>query len=440
MQEKKTVAELQQCAHPSSQFDVGGSRAHFILITMALLIMINYMDRQVLSSILEPLKLDLKMSDTQAGVLQTGFLISMALFAYPVAYMVDRWSRRKAAAMMAIFWSIFTFVTGMAHNFIGILIPRMFVGSGEAAFQAGGTAWITAAYPKALRGRVMGIFNAFIPLGAALGVVLGGYLSTRFGSWRVPFYIFAIPGIILGIIAWFLKDYRTTEQCDDTGRQMGFMESVISLFKIRTLKWLYIGYAMQNTMVFSFMTWSPAFIMRAQGTTAAKAGLLVGIMSIIGIISAPLGGMLADKWQLKNPRGRMILPALTLMCSTIFIVLGIAMNFKGFGLVFGILYGLCLMLGIPAMGAVTQDVVPPRLKGTAWGLNVFCQYVFGGGWAPAIVGIISDSMGGGAAGLRIALILMCITGVIGSILFWIASRYYPADEEKVRHFTLQEEV
>ena len=423
----------------SGQFNVGGPRAHMILIIMSLLLMINYMDRQVLSAVLEPMKLDLDLSDTQAGFLQTAFLISMALFAYPVAYMIDRWSRRKAASIMAILWSAFTYATGMAHSFVGVLIPRMLVGGGEAAFQAGGTAWISAAYPNELRGRVMGIFNAFLPLGGALGVILGGYLSTRYHSWRTPFYVFAIPGVILGLAAWHLKDYKTTHQFDETGQKTSFIANVFSLFKIPTLKWLYIGYAMQNVMLFSFMTWGPAFIMRAHEATAAKAGMLVGIMSIVGIFSAPFGGIIADKWQLKNPRARMLLPTLTLFVSTVFLFFGILLEFKGPGLVLGSLFGLCLMLGIPAVGAVTQDVVPPSMKGTSWGLNVFCQYILGGGWAPAIVGFLSDGMGGGSLGLKRALMITCVAGLLGSLIFGIASKHYTRDEEKVRHFTVQNE-
>jgi MFS family permease len=436
---KKNNEDSNDTNQETIQFNVGGPRAHLILIVMSLLLMINFMDRQVLSSVLELMKLDLHLSDTQAGFLQTAFLISMALFAYPVAYMIDCWSRRKAATIMALIWSVFTFITGLAHNFLGVLIPRILVGAGESAFQAGGTAWITAAYPKALRARVMGIFNAFIPLGAALGVILGGYLATRFDSWRAPFYIFAIPGIVLGLAAWFLKDYKTTDQCDETGNQVSILAAAVILFKIPTLKWLYIGYAMQNAMIFSFMTWSPAFIMRAQGATAAEAGMIVGVMSIIGIFSAPFGGILADKWQRKNPQARMLLPALTLFASTIFLFLGILSDFEGLGLVWGGLYGLCLMLGLPALSAATQDVVPPSMKGTAWGLNVFCQYVLGAGWAPLIVGILSDVMGGGSAGLKISLMITCVTGVIGSILFWVGSKHYPEDEERVRHFTLQNE-
>lgn len=424
----------------SQGFNVGGYRAHVILIVMSLLMMVNYMDRQVLSAVLEPMKLDLNLTDTQAGTLQTAFLIFVALFSFPLAYLVDRWSRRKAAGIMAIIWSIFTFMTGRAQSFLGVLLPRIFVGVGEAAFQAGGTAWITAAYPEKSRSRIMGIFNAFIPLGSALGVILGGYLSVHHGGWRTPFYIFAIPGVILGIIAFFLKDYKTSEQAtDEVGEKISFISSAISLFKIPTLKWLYIGYAMQNIMLFSFLAWAPAYLMRSQNLPADKAGIIIGIISLMGIISAPLGGIVVDKWQLKNPRARMLFPAIMLAMGTIFFILSMMMSFKGMGLVTGGLFGFFVMAGLPAMGSVSQDVVTPNFKGTAWGMNVFCMYFLGGGWAPVIVGIFSDSLGGGAIGLQRALLITSLGGLLGSFLFWIASKHYPTDAERVKHIILESE-
>lgn len=137
----------------SGNYSVGGSHARTILIVCSLLYMVNYMDRQVLSVILEPMKNALELSDTQAGTIQTVFLLSIALFPFPAAFLVDRWSRRKAISVMAIIWSIFTFLTGLGRSFSGVLLPRTMVGVGEAGFASGGTAMITAAYPYQARGK-----------------------------------------------------------------------------------------------------------------------------------------------------------------------------------------------------------------------------------------------------------------------------------------------
>jgi MFS family permease len=181
----------------------GGFNAHMVLVVCTLLFMINYMDRQVLSVVMEPMKLDLGLTDSQAGAIQTVFLMSMAVITIPASYLVDRWSRRKAIGLMAIWWSLFTFVTGLGKSFWGVLLPRTMVGVGETGFSAGGIAWIGSSYPIEKRSRAMGIFYLAIPLGSALGVILGGYISVHFGGWRTPFLWFALPGVILGIIAFF---------------------------------------------------------------------------------------------------------------------------------------------------------------------------------------------------------------------------------------------
>jgi MFS family permease len=165
----------------SREYKTGKGDSLYILIICTLLYMVNYMDRQVLAAVVEPMKAALSLNDSDIGVLGTVFLLSIALFSFPVAYLVDRWSRRKAIGIMAISWSAFTLLTGKAWNFWTLLVPRGLVGVGEAGFSAGGTAMIGAAYSSRKRGAVMGIFNMAIPLGVALGSVLGGTLAKSSG-------------------------------------------------------------------------------------------------------------------------------------------------------------------------------------------------------------------------------------------------------------------
>jgi len=176
----------------SGEFQVGGGRARYVLIICSLLYMVNYMDRQVLSIVLEPMKIDLGLTDAQAGWIQTVFLLSIGLFAMPVSYLIDRWSRSKMIGLMAIAWSAATFVTGLGWSFVAVLIPRFLTGVGEAGFSAGGTALITASYPEKDRSKKLGVFNLFIILdmamlcmyvgGGAWSPALTGWLSDMFGG------------------------------------------------------------------------------------------------------------------------------------------------------------------------------------------------------------------------------------------------------------------
>jgi MFS family permease len=420
-------------------YKTGGWRAHYILIICSLLYMVNYMDRQVLSAVLEPMKIDLGLSDTQAGSLHTVFLLSMAFFSVPVAYLVDRWSRRKSVALMAIFWSVFTYVTGLGRSFIGVLIPRFFVGMGESGFSSGGTAMLTAVYPPESRGKVMGVFSLVIPIGAALGTILGGYISKNYGGWRTPFYVFAVPGILLAILAFFMRDYKTVHHMDERGNKIGFVSSALSLFKIPSLKWMYIGYGVRNIMIFSILVWLSAFFMRSREIAEDKAGMLAGLIMMMAIVGAILGGALSDIWQKRNRKARMLLAMAGDGLAAAALIAALLLDMRGAGYALGVLYGILVMVGTPALSAVSQDVVMPALKGTSWGMAVLCMIVLGGGWGPVLVGAISDAMGGGPAGLKAALIIVAFSGFASAFFLWLGSRHYPADMDRVKNAVLEAE-
>jgi len=423
----------------SEEFKVSGFQRTSVLVICFLLYTINFMDRQVLSAVLEPMKIDLGFTDTQAGILQTSFFLSMALLGIPASYLVDRWSRRKTMSLIAIIWSAFTYITGLGRSFVGVLLPRIVVGVGEAGFPAAGTAMLGAVFPQEARSRVLGIFNASIPLGSAMGALLGGYLSARYGGWRTPFFVFAVPGIILGILALFLKDYKTVAVIDEHGKKTGFWSSVTALFKIQTLRWLFIGYAMHMAMSFSFAAWGAAFFMRAHGVSEAQAGVILGVSAVAGIIGAPLGGVIADLWQKKNKKGRIYTPILASSAAAVLLFLALLLDLKGPGFALIMIFGIFSVLGIPAVNSISQDVVGPGLKGVAWGMGGFVMMICGAAWSPSAVGAISDALGGGAWGLKAAMMMLCLLGVVACFCFWRGSRHYPADMEKVQGFVLEAE-
>ncbi len=421
----------------TKEFAVSRLSAWYIVIICSLLYTVNYMDRQVLSITTEFIKKDLGLSDSQIGVIQTLFFLSMAFFAFPAAYLVDRWSRKKTVSVMALVWSGFTFMTGMGKSFLGILIPRFLVGVGEAGFTSGGTPLIGASFPDKGRSLVMGIFNMAVPLGSALGLILGGAISVKYG-WRMAFYVFAVPGIILALLALYMKDYKTVRNVNEFGQKITFFRSAVSLFSIPTLKWLYIGFGLHSFMSFAFLVWAAPLVMRTNGVDAQKAGMLVGIIGLMSIVGALFGGLTADIWQKKNKRGRMLTASISLLIATVLFFFMIYFDVRGVGYVIGIFYGIFSIFPAPAISAVTQDVTPPSLKGVAWGMAVFCCYVFGGAWSPLLVGAISDGLGGGAYGIKIGLLLVTLGGLAGAFFYWLSARHYSIDMEKAQKHKLEE--
>ena len=170
----------------------------------------------------------------------------------------------------------------------------------------------------------------------------------------------------------------------------------------------------------------------ATGVDVAAANAVMVPIVLAAIVGSPIGGILADVWFKKNPRGRLYIPAITIMLSAICLAGAIYFQFKGVGMTLVIAYGVLNVMALPCLSAISQDVAPAAQKGLVWGLMVFCMYVFGGGWSPYMVGAISDALGQGAQALGTALTIASIGGILGGICYLIASRPYPADMERVK--------
>jgi len=424
-------------------FQVGGKKSAFVLMVCSSLYMVNYMDRQVLSVVLEPMKLDLGLTDAQAGLIQTGFLLSMGLFSIPISHLVDRWSRSKAISVMAVFWSAMTFLTGLGRNFLGVFIPRIFTGTGEAAFSSGAIALISASYPEQVRSKKLAVYNLFLLFGIAAGMILGGFLSARWG-WRTPFYVFAVPGVMLGMLAWFMQDYKNPAPLEG-GSGPGIVQNMGRLLRIRTLAWLYLGFGMHNLMSFSVLVWSAALIMRKFGVGEDIAGIVIASTGALAVPGVLVGGTLADRYQSRHPAGRMRFAALADIASGAGILLCLVTAFiihddnsreitvwMVLGIFFFGLYSIGAIAGQPAIGAVTQDVVPSELKGLSYGLSMFFMYLLGGGWSPYLTGFLSDLFGAGARGLTWAMMITGSAGFLGFACWWRGSRYYARDLERAK--------
>lgn len=415
------------------EYKAGRGGKIYILIICTLLFMINFMDRQVVAAVVEPLKAAMGLNDGDMGILGTVFLTCVAFFSLPIPYLMDRWSRRKAIGIMALLWSLFTAATGLAWSFWTFLIPRSLVGVGEAGFSPGGTAMIGAAYSKKARGLAMGVFNMAIPLGTAMGALLGGMLAKQYG-WQAPFFIFAIPGIILGVLAFFMKDYKSLEGTQTPGAKVTFGQSIATLFRIPTLIWVFIGFGLANVMSMAFLFWAPAFIGRAWGVDVQAANNVLVPILLVAIIGAPVGGILADIWFRKNPKGRVYIPAITIILSTFLLAGAIYLQLKGpMGMALVIAYGVCNVMALPCLMAISQDVAPAAQKGLGMGILLFCGFIFGGGWSPYLAGAISNALGQSAQALGTALIITSVGGVLGGLCYFMAARTYVRDMDTVQH-------
>jgi MFS family permease len=419
-----------------TRFTVGGPAALYVLWICSSLWMMSFMDRQVAAVVLEPMRRDLGFGDAEASWLNGGFYLGLAVFAIPVAHLADRTSRRRAIAVMAVVWSLATLATGLCSDPYRLALARAGVGAGEAGFSAAGVSLISASSRPEQRAGRLGIFNLFQVVGLGLGALLAGGLSVKFG-WRVPFYVFAVPGILLGFLALTMQDYPTVPSPKGAGLVTGIRE----LLQVRTLRWFYAGLTAFLAMTYSVLGWSPALMMRAFHIDEALSGKLTGLAGIWGLPGALVGGLIADRWQRRHPAGRMRFAAVATVAATLGVVIAIpvalwssvestGMKWLG-GAIFNLGFCMCAAAVTPAVMAATQSVVTPDRKSLVWGLGLALVLAAGGGWMPTVVGYVSDALGGGAYGLSLALFGTGGFGIIAALCFAKAAQAYPADHDRV---------
>jgi MFS transporter, Spinster family, sphingosine-1-phosphate transporter len=425
---------MESAAEAKRPYNVTKGQARSILVVLTVLYIINFADRSILSVVLQQIKVSLNISDTELGAVQSVFSVCVGLFTIPLAWMVDRWSRRKAVGIMALLWSVATFATGLATNFKSLVIARAFVGIGEDGFSTSGSGWLSLAFSKEKRGLVTGIFGIGSVLGTALGFILGGIIVAKTGMWQMPFYIFAVPGFIFGIWAFFLKDYASVKHEGEAGLSKKYLADWLKLFKIKSFTFTTLGQACFGLYVFTWIGWLPAFMIRAYGIDAGTAGTIIGGVALTAVLGSPVAGFIADRWQKKNRGGRGYM--MTIVQLVNFILLATIVYLFG-SVPIAVLIALFAVQMItvamvnPLFFSIVTDISPTSHRIAGQGLMVTIIYTAGAAVGPFVVGAISDSIGGGAAGIRLGF-LWLLPVLLASVIFYaINSKYYPDDSERV---------
>src|SRR5512140_2430215 len=180
----------------------------YMFLLLWLLYFFDYVDRMVVVSLFPFLRSEWGLTDAQCGALVSAVYWAIILFSFPASIVIDRWSRRKTIAIMSALWCMATAACAVTRNFSQLFAARTAIGIGEAGYAPGGTAMISALYPETRRAFMVGIWNASIPIGMAAGIVIGGFIASRWG-WRHAFGIVALPGLVIALLFFFIKDYKT---------------------------------------------------------------------------------------------------------------------------------------------------------------------------------------------------------------------------------------
>jgi MFS family permease len=393
--------------------------------------MFDYIDREVISSLIPFLKRDLGITDTQAGSLASAVYWSIVVFTFPVSILIDRWSRKRSVGIMVMLWSVATGMAAFIRTFPQLFLTRLGVGVGEAGYSPGGTAMISAMYPMEKRSRMMGLWNASIPLGSAIGVALGGLIATQWG-WKHAFGLVAIPGFVIGVLFFFFaRDYKTVRlerpaTKTRAARMLNVGEIVRDFLRTPSLLLTYLAFAGNTFLTSAYLIWLPSYFVRTQGMAAGRAGLKASSIMLLAIIGAPLGGFLVDVWRKKHTPARPLFAGLSSILSAGIWLLAFGAFSGTAQYIVMMIAALCTLLYLSAASAVTQDVVHPGLWAISYAICVIVQNLLGSSTGPIVVGAISDKLGLGAA-----MLVVPLASAVAGVLFLIAAMFYRRDLEKV---------
>jgi predicted MFS family arabinose efflux permease len=448
---------------PSEGYLFSRAYTHYVFLLLWLLYFFDYIDRMVVVSLFPFLKADWGLTDAQCGAMVSAVYWAIIFFSFPISILIDRWSRKKSIGIMAVLWSLATATCALTRNFGQLFAARAAIGIGEAGYAPGGTAMISALYPEKRRAFMVGIWNASIPLGMAAGIVIGGIIASRWG-WRHAFGIVALPGLIISLLFFFVRDYKTVglEKTVDRGfsgfsgtdfksvpekpesgtaesspatKKMTKMDIVRTFAATPSLILTYFGFAGMMFTSISMSTFLPTYFQRVQGFPMQKATLLASGIMLTSIIGSPLGGWIADTWMKKRIQARLLLPAVSALLTAALFLTGFHLFSSGM-----VQYGIFLLAGIASIAwassaiAVTQDVVHPGLRAVSYALCVITQNLLGSALGPIVTGAFSDRYG-----IRSALKIASAMALISFVLFYLGSRYYARDLDKVERVALTAE-
>ncbi len=403
--------------------------SNYVFMLLFLLYMFDYIDRMVVTSMFTSIEKDWGISHTQSGLLVSAVYWAIVILTFPISILVDRWSRTKTIGVMAIMWSMATALCALTGNFVQLFMARMLIGVGEAGYAPGGSAMISGLYPVDRRARMMGLWNASIPLGSAIGVLLGGIIAAKLG-WKHAFGIVAVPGMIVAILFLFVKDYKTVDlsfyDTNSNRIKMERKDMVKEFLSKPSVLFTYLGMAAIVFVTTSMLTWLPTYFEKMRHVPQETAGKMASSVMVLALVGAPLGGFLTDLWRKSKDNARLLFPATSSLLSAIALFLALVF-FKGtIQYVLFLVFGVLVLAFISGAASVTQDVIHPGLRATSYAIAVVVQNLLGASTAPIVMGKIYD-----LTNIQTALSVLPFILLVGSFLFWMGSRYYVKDLGKV---------
>jgi predicted MFS family arabinose efflux permease len=407
--------------------------ARWVLAVLFAVYVVNFVDRQILAILLEPIKAELGVSDTAMGFL-TG--IAFALFytiaGIPIARLADRRSRVLVITVGLALWSAMTAVSGLARTFAQLALARVAVGVGEAACTPPAHSLLADYFPPERRATALAVYGMGIHVGILIGFLVGGWVNAIFG-WRVALMVVGLPGLALAVLVRLTvrEPVRGAAEAHDVVHEpVTAAEAFREIRGLASLRHMTLGAALHSFAGYALAAWGPAFMARVHHMGSAQIGTSLGLITGFGgAAGAILGGMLVDRLARKDRRWTLWIPAIASTLEVPLLLTFLLVPSATVALVVAVPAILAGAVWLGPIFAATQNLVRPAMRAFTAALMLFVINLIGLGLGPQVVGMLNDGLGPtfGAEAVRYSLCLAGATNLWAAAHFALAARTFRAD-------------
>ena len=416
--------------HPTNNFEQVSNRyLNYVLVMLTLIYAFNFADRQILVILQESIKKEMQLSDTELGLLSgLLFAIFYVTMGIPIARYADKGNRRNIVAGSLGLWSIMTAISGYCGNFIQLILARIGVGLGQSGESPAAHAMISDYFPLEKRTTALSIYSTGLYIGILVAFLMGGYLNQYFG-WRTAFLVMGVPGIIFSLLFYVTvkepKMGATDLRGSTSGNRNSLRTALKLLFSNKVFLCLTIATALHVFSIYALLNWTPSFLSRLHGMKTIDIGVSLGlIFGIGGATGTYVRRLLTVRLGKGDKRQYLEVPAYSVLISILF---------TAGALFFQNNYLTLFCLGISAflqsmyLGpfiAIAHSLVPASMRALSSAILFFMLNLFGLGFGPLVIGIISDLLKPslGIESLRWALSIILLVNVASAALFFAAKK------------------
>jgi MFS family permease len=404
----------------------------YVLGVLLVVYTLNFVDRQILGVLAIPIKAELGITDSRLGLLGgVAFALFYTLLGIPVARLADRLNRVNLLTIALAFWSAMTAMCGAVQSYSQLFLARMGVGIGEAGGLSPAYSIICDYFPRNERGRAMAIHSFGVPIGSALGIIAGGYL-TQLMNWRTAFIVVGLTGVIVApLVKLTVREPLRGGLDDRVGARAGSLLDVLRILRTKPSFWaLALGTATSSMMSYGMLFWLPSFLVRSLSLTSLSASQAFAALTLVGGVTGIwCGGVLADRLGRRGPRAHGLIPAAAVLLAIPFYAIGLLADGLWSWLAWMLLpTALGLMWMGPVLSAV-QQLVPAEMRATASAIFLFMNSLIGIGLGTVLIGALSDAMQlrFGADSLRYAILSGLALYIVAGALFMYGARHIERD-------------